>query len=220
VDEKDTAPTAEERDRARLLLEVLTPIVKAWPAQWCTTANDLAIQVLGGYGYTREYDVEQHYRDNRLNAIHEGTNGIQALDLLGRKVVQEGGAGLAALRDTLAATVDEARAAGGEAADLAEDLAATLDRLLEVTVLLQFEADAAVRLANATPYLEAAGHLVIAWIWLEQYLACGDADTPFHRAKRAAARYFYRYELPRVAPALDLLAALDRTTVDLDPAIL
>ena len=69
-----------------LLLDVLTPITKSWPSQWCLAANDLAIQVLGGAGYTREYDVEQHYRDNRLNPIHEGTHGIQALDLLGRKM--------------------------------------------------------------------------------------------------------------------------------------
>ena len=82
-----------------LLLDILTPIAKSWPSQWCLEANNLAIQVHGGYGYTREYDVEQHYRDNRLNPIHEGTHGIQGLDLLGRKVVQRGGASLAALRD-------------------------------------------------------------------------------------------------------------------------
>ena len=68
--------------RAHLLLDLLTPIAKSWPSQWCLEANDLAIQVHGGYGYTREYDVEQHYRDNRLNPIHEGTHGIQSLDLL------------------------------------------------------------------------------------------------------------------------------------------
>ena len=65
---------------------MLTPIAKSWPSQWCLAANDLAIQVHGGYGYTRDYPVEQYYRDNRLNPIHEGTHGIQALDLLGRKV--------------------------------------------------------------------------------------------------------------------------------------
>jgi alkylation response protein AidB-like acyl-CoA dehydrogenase len=220
VDEKATAPAPEQRDRARLLLEVLTPIVKAWPSQWCVTANDLAIQVLGGYGYTREYDVEQHYRDNRLNAIHEGTNGIQALDLLGRKIVMEGGAGLAALRETLLATVGSALDAGGEAAELGGILAAVVARFTEVTAVVHREQDPATRLANATAYLEAAGHMVIAWTWLEQYLACGDAETPFHRGKRSAARYFYRYELPRTGPQLDLVAALDRTTVDLDPATL
>ena len=81
---------------------MLTPIAKAWPSQWGPVADDLAIQVHGGYGYTRDYPVEQFYRDNRLNPIHEGTQGIQALDLLGRKVVMQGGAGLALLGETIA----------------------------------------------------------------------------------------------------------------------
>ncbi|MGX9079969.1 acyl-CoA dehydrogenase family protein, partial [Klebsiella pneumoniae] len=72
----------------------LTPIVKSWPSEFCLKANELAIQILGGHGYTREYPVEQYYRDNRLNPIHEGTHGIQSLDLLGRKVSQNGGAAL------------------------------------------------------------------------------------------------------------------------------
>jgi alkylation response protein AidB-like acyl-CoA dehydrogenase len=91
VDEEKTAKTKPEAARLHLLLEVLTPIAKSWPSQWCLEANSLAIQIHGGYGYTRDYDVEQHYRDNRLNMIHEGTQGIQALDLLGRKVVMDGG---------------------------------------------------------------------------------------------------------------------------------
>ena len=85
VDDEMTAPDEDDRTRAGLLLEILTPIAKSWPSQWCLEANSLAIQVHGGYGYAREYDVEQHYRDNRLNPIHEGTHGIQALDLLGRR---------------------------------------------------------------------------------------------------------------------------------------
>lgn len=89
------AKLVDEGDNA--VLDILTPIAKSWPSQWCLEANSLAIQVHGGYGYTREYDVEQHYRDNRLNPIHEGTHGIQSLDLLGRKVTQNGGASLVAL---------------------------------------------------------------------------------------------------------------------------
>jgi len=89
VDEQHTgAPAAA--DDARLLLEVLTPIAKSWPSEWCLEANSLAIQVHGGYGYTRDFPVEQYWRDNRLNMIHEGTHGIQAMDLLGRKVLMEG----------------------------------------------------------------------------------------------------------------------------------
>src|ERR671921_324655 len=124
VDEEKTAESDADRERATLLLDVLTPIAKSWPSQWCVEANSLAIQIHGGYGYTREYDVEQLYRDNRLNPIHEGTHGIQALDLLGRKVVMQGGAGLQLLVETLTATVERAVARGGELADLAEQLRA------------------------------------------------------------------------------------------------
>ena len=80
---------------------MLTPIAKSWPSQWCLEANSLAIQVHGGYGYTKEFDVEQCYRDNRLNAIHEGTHGIHGLDLLGRKVVMQDGAGLTLLAERI-----------------------------------------------------------------------------------------------------------------------
>ncbi|MHA6617869.1 acyl-CoA dehydrogenase [Pseudonocardia sp. DLS-67] len=211
LDEQDASA---DPGRARLLLDVLTPVAKSWPSQWCLAANDLAIQVHGGYGYTREYDVEQHYRDNRLNPIHEGTHGIQALDLLGRKVAMQGGAGLALLRETVATTC--ARATTGEAAELAGQLGAVWDRVVAVTGRIHDSADPD-RLADASTYLEAVGHAVIAWIWLEQYLACGDRDEPFHRGKRQAARYFFRRELPRTGPQLDLLADLDRTTVEMDP---
>ncbi|HAB65117.1 MAG TPA: acyl-CoA dehydrogenase, partial [Pseudomonas sp.] len=94
VDEEQTAGTEEERKSAHELLDLLTPIVKSWPSEYCLKANEMAIQILGGHGYTREYPVEQYYRDNRLNPIHEGTHGIQSLDLLARKLTQNGGAGL------------------------------------------------------------------------------------------------------------------------------
>src|SRR5215211_7297663 len=104
VDLQHSAESDDERAHAALLLDMLTPVGKSWPSQWCLEANSLAIQVHGGYGYTREYDVEQHYRDNRLNPIHEGTHGIHGLDLLGRKVVMQGGQGLALLHRTISAT--------------------------------------------------------------------------------------------------------------------
>src|SRR6476646_11023889 len=119
VDLQHSAESDDERDHATLLLDMLTPVGKSWPSQWCLEANSLAIQVHGGYGYTREYDVEQHYRDNRLNPIHEGTHGIQSLDLLGRKVTQRGGASLAAVGEAIAGTIATANAAGGETAELA-----------------------------------------------------------------------------------------------------
>jgi alkylation response protein AidB-like acyl-CoA dehydrogenase len=212
VDEEQTADSAEDRSRAHLLLDVLTPIAKAWPSQWGPVADDLAIQVHGGYGYTRDYPVEQFYRDNRLNPIHEGTQGIQSLDLLGRKVVMQGGAGLALLGETIAATTT--RAAGTEWAGFAADIDAATARLGSVTATLWGAGDPDVTLANSHVYLEAAGHLVVGWLWLEQALATGTADSDFHQGKRQAARYFWRWELPRVHRRFDLLESLDRTVLD------
>ena len=109
VDEHHTAG-GEVADEARLLLEVLTPIAKSWPSEWCLEANSLAIQIHGGYGYTRDFPVEQYWRDNRLNMIHEGTHGIQAMDLLGRKVLMEQGRGLQLLAARVQATIAKAHA--------------------------------------------------------------------------------------------------------------
>ncbi|MFK0192850.1 acyl-CoA dehydrogenase [Kitasatospora sp. NPDC090308] len=217
LDEERTAGQQAERDRARLLLDVLTPIAKSWPSQWCLAANDLAIQVHGGYGYTREYDVEQFYRDNRLNPIHEGTHGIQGLDLLGRKVVMGGGAGLRLLLETIGATVRRAADTGGEAAVLAAELAAAATRVERTTAALWAGGDPDTALANASLYLEAVGHVVVAWIWLEQFLALPDGGDAFHQGKRQAARYFFRVELPRTGPQFDLLTGLDRTAADTRP---
>jgi len=217
VDEQDTAPDAEHRDRAALLLDVLTPVAKSWPSQWCLEANNLAIQVHGGYGYTRDYDVEQFYRDNRLNPIHEGTHGIQGLDLLGRKMTMRGGAGLALLVSTVAETVARARTIGGELAAYGEQLNQVLQRIGEVTANLFAAGDLDVALANSTVYLEAVGHAVLAWMWLEQLLAADGKEGSFYEGKRAAGRYFFRWELPKVDAQLNLLDSLDTTVLTAQP---
>jgi alkylation response protein AidB-like acyl-CoA dehydrogenase len=216
VDEHRTTTDDTVRRRASLLIDVLTPIAKSWPSQWCLVANDLAIQVHGGYGYTRDYPVEQFYRDNRLNAIHEGTHGVQAIDLLGRKVSMDGGAGLMVLIETIHETIARGAGAGGDVAAAATDLAAALDRLTAVTARLYSTGDPALTLANATVYLEATGHLVVAWMWLEQLLVVGDRTEPFYAGKRHAARYFYRFELPKTKAQFDLLDSLDTTTLQMD----
>ncbi|WP_435828766.1 acyl-CoA dehydrogenase [Nocardia beijingensis] len=216
VDEEKTAPDPEAAARAHLLLEMLTPIAKSWPAQWCLRANSLAIQVHGGYGYSREFDVEQLYRDNRLNAIHEGTHGIQGLDLLGRKVTMREGAGLRLLVDTMVATMDKAEC-DPQIVDYANQLRNHVDRLQEVTSTVRACEDRTLALANSSVYLEAAGHVVVAWIWLEQMLAVGDRVGDFYDGKRAAARYFYTHELPGVRAQFDVLARLDRTALDTHP---
>lgn len=217
LDEEKTAEQDTDRARAKLLLDVLTPIAKSWPSQWCLAANDLAIQVHGGYGYTREYNVEQFYRDNRLNPIHEGTHGVHGLDLLGRKVVMNGGAGLKLLLETFAATTARACETGGEAAELAARLDQATARIAATTATVWSTGDPATALANASTYLEAVGHVVMSWIWLEQYLALGDGTDAFHEGKRQAARYFFRVELPRTGPQFDLLDSLDRIAGDCLP---
>jgi butyryl-CoA dehydrogenase len=215
VDVASSPTSPEEAESARLVLDILTPIAKSWPSQWCLEANNLAIQVHGGYGYTREYDVEQHYRDNRLNPIHEGTHGIQSLDLLGRKVVANGGAGLVALVAAIGETVAKATACGGELAEMAARLDSDWQRLVGVTGSMFAAGDVDAALANSAVYLEAFGHLVVAWIWLEQLIAADGHDGDFYDGKRQAGRYFFRYELPRTGPQLDLLESLDRTTLEM-----
>jgi acetyl-CoA dehydrogenase-like protein/acyl-CoA dehydrogenase-like protein len=215
VDIQHSAESERELDATTLLLDILTPVGKSWPSQWCLAANDLAIQVHGGYGYTREYDVEQHYRDNRLNPIHEGTHGVQSLDLLGRKVTQRNGASLVELGKVIGQTLDAARAAGGESAELAAQLGSVWQRLVDVTTAMFGSGDIEAAMANSVIYLEAFGHIVIAWMWLEQFLATQGQSADFYDGKRQAARYFFRYELPRTAPQLDLLESLDRTTLEM-----
>ena len=222
VDEQKTGDSDSARAEAGLLLDLLTPIVKSWPSQWCLEANSLAIQIHGGYGYTREYPVEQFWRDNRLNMIHEGTHGIQALDLLGRKAVMQQGAAIALLGRELQACVAQARAwpaLAGHAAALQtawDDVQATLAVLAP---LLRGDADRA--LANASVFLEAFGHTVLAWTWLrqavvaQQALEQGDAphDADFYRGKLQACRWFFHWELPRTAPQHQLLRSLDDSTL-------
>jgi alkylation response protein AidB-like acyl-CoA dehydrogenase len=217
VDQAALAADDAARLRLNLLLDILTPIAKSWPAQWCLAANDLAIQVHGGYGYTRDYKVEQFYRDNRLNPIHEGTHGIQGLDLLGRKVVMEDGAAFKLYAGRVAHTVGKAHA-HETLAGFAEALESRFGKLAQVTRTLWSASDPQLTLANSSLYLEAFGHITLAWIWLEQALAADGRQGDFYEGKRSAAGYFFRWELPKVDSQLDLLASLDRTTLDMQDA--
>jgi hypothetical protein len=209
VDELHTGEPAAAAE-AGTLLEVLTPIAKSWPSEWCLEANSLAIQVHGGYGYTRDFTVEQHWRDNRLNMIHEGTHGIQALDLLGRKVVMNGGAGLQLLAYRMGATVAVAQQADGLAPHAAQ-LASALQQLLAATQAAWATGRPEDALPNATPYLQAFGHVVLAWLWLDVAVAAQKSSSPHAQALRpgklAALRYFYAFELPKTGAWLQAVAA-------------
>ena len=200
VDEQHTAEP-QAADDARMLLEVLTPIAKSWPSEWCLEANSLAIQVLGGYGYTRDFPVEQYWRDNRLNMIHEGTHGIQATDLLGRKVLMEGGKGLKLLADRLQATIHKAYG-HAELKEHAKALTSALLQIDKATKAAWATGNPQEALANAVPYMQAFGHTVLAWIWLDVALASQNSTATHsiaaHSGIQGAAAYFYAYELPKI----------------------
>ena len=213
VDEQHTAGDEAAND-ARLLLEVLTPIAKSWPSEWCLEANSLAIQIHGGYGYTRDFPVEQYWRDNRLNMIHEGTHGIQATDLLGRKVLMEEGRGLTLLAARMTATMKRAYKLPA-LAEHADALGAALKQVAVATQKAWATGNATEALANAVPYMQAFGHTVLAWIWLDVALKAleGDADqsNAATQGRMGATRFFFRYELPKIGAWLAVVESRDLT---------
>jgi alkylation response protein AidB-like acyl-CoA dehydrogenase len=202
IDEAASADTDEARREAETLLGLLTPVAKTWPSEWGLAANDLAIQVHGGYGYTRDFDVEQLYRDNRLNPIHEGATGIQAIDLLGRKTLRDTSGAWALLDARLRATAERARQVDGPA-EQAIALVAAWDSVTETVSILKMLNDTPRALWNATAFLRAFGHVLLAWLWLDQTLAAEALDplapSPLTVGKRHACRFMYEYELPKVS---------------------
>ena len=216
VDEQHTGEPGSA-DEARLLLELLTPIAKSWPSEWCLEANSLAIQIHGGYGYTRDFPVEQYWRDNRLNMIHEGTHGIQALDLLGRKVLMEEGRAMQLLAARMQDTI--ARAATQSAlAEHAKALGSALHRVGQAAQLAWSTASPQHALANAVPFMQAMGHTVLAWIWLD-LASCALKADPARQHSACKGRigctdYFYHYELPKINAWLNVVANRDMTCAD------
>ena len=214
VDEQHTG-APEAADDARLLLEVLTPIAKSWPSEWCLEANSLAIQVHGGYGYTRDFPVEQYWRDNRLNMIHEGTHGIQGMDLLGRKVLMENGKGLQLLASRINDTIQRAIQVPDLAAH-ANALGKALQDVGAATKAAWATGNPTDALANAVPYLQAFGHTVLAWIWLDVALAAqAQPDSHARTGRLAAMRFFFHYELPKIGAWLQVVRDRDLTCASL-----
>jgi alkylation response protein AidB-like acyl-CoA dehydrogenase len=209
VDEEMTG-NATAAEEARLILEVLMPIAKSWPSEWCLEANSLAIQIHGGYGYTRDFPVEQYWRDNRLNMIHEGTHGIQAADLLGRKVLMEGGKAWQLLMQKMANTSKRA-AQHTELVGYAGDLDRAVSAVDSATKAAWQTANPNEALANAVPYMQAFGHMVIAWTWLDiaiNKIAIQTINTP-------STAYFYAYELPKITAWLNVVSNRDLTCANM-----
>lgn len=221
-EDQQSHPDAAEREQAAGLLDVLTPVVKSWPARYGAAANDMAIQVLGGAGYTRDYPLELLYRDQRLNMIHEGAEAIHGLDLLGRKVVMQQGAGLRLFSQAVRTEAQQAAAAG--LPEEADALLRALNQLArttsDLTALQSTDADLA--LANATLYLDAFGRVTLAWMWLRQgrvanqaLVAAEPGAAAHYRGKLQCMRYFFQWELPQAEAQWRLLASFDRTPFDM-----
>jgi alkylation response protein AidB-like acyl-CoA dehydrogenase len=211
IDREETAATAPDKARATALLDLLTPVAKSWPSEFGLAANDMAIQIHGGYGYTRDFDVEQIYRDNRLNPIHEGTHGIQAIDLLGRKILRDREQALLLLEGEIERTAGKADL-DAQLADLAVGLReAWADARATIAALASLD-DPAQALTNASAFLSGFGHVVVAWLWLDQ--ACtitaklGEQDG-FARGKLRACRYFFEAELPKARQQLAFVATFN-----------
>lgn len=220
-----------DKEENELVLELLIPIIKAWPSEWGLEANKLAIQVHGGYGYTKDYIVEQLYRDARVNMIYEGTNGIQSLDLLGRKVPMQKGAALEALAKRIQATIQQASNHKEELGPLCKQLGDALVTVSKTTkTLLKCAAtgDVDTFLANSHDYMQMFGHTVIAWIWLKQAIIAADAlssssaelsasEEAFYRGKLHTARFFFSHELVKVGPLAELCSSLDTANTTMRP---
>ncbi|WOT06895.1 acyl-CoA dehydrogenase [Shewanella youngdeokensis] len=224
-DDEKTAPTAEQREYAHTLLDFLTPIIKTWPSEYGPKANSYAIQVMGGHGYINEHPVEMFYRDNRLNPIHEGTTGIQSLDLMTRKVPMNNMKGYLATLSEMEKTIELANQMAnlqGFATELTTAVN-TLKRTTKAVLTLMSTTNIDLALANSVKYLEMFGHIIIAWLWLKQAMAATEGlarqphtdDVNFYKGKLQALQYFYRSELPKIALWEQTLTSADSTSYDM-----
>jgi len=224
ADLAEASPDADARERARLLLDLLTPVTKSFPAERGFESTSLALQIHGGYGYSSEYLPELWLREQRLNSIHEGTTGIQSLDLLGRKVVAGGGQPLILLREAIAADVAACAAIGADDA-LAAVITAEVDRLLGLTQGLASRGlggDPTRMLAHSADYLTLFSNLIIAWQWLRianaarRALASAAAEVvDYYNGKIEAARYWIRTELADNARLAKLCADVEPSYLDI-----
>ena len=218
----------EERERRSLLLDLLTPVAKSYPAEMAIQAVSQGLQCLGGYGYCDDFSLEQHYRDVRIHTLHEGTSGIQALDLLGRKVVAQGGKAVM----VFLAELQEAIAAAQQLPPLADQAAALklakeqLESTLQPLSAMALGGEIDRFLADASLFLELFGLVAVGWLWLRQAVVAqhaldaaagaataGGSDLAFYRRKLATAQYFLAYELPKIDGLARRLVAADGLTL-------
>jgi butyryl-CoA dehydrogenase len=215
----------EEKEKNELLLELLTPLAKTYPSEMGLLSVSAGLQCLGGYGYCEEFPLEQYYRDIRIHPIHEGTTGIQGLDLLGRKVVMKDGRAFLLFLGEVERAMAEAQVRP-ELAPFAQALGKAREGLKEVTghlTGLALQGQIELFLADATLYLELFGIIAVAWQWLLQALAASRAlrshpaqpEMNFYQGKLHTCKYFFEYELPKTMGLCARLRRGDGLTVEM-----
>jgi alkylation response protein AidB-like acyl-CoA dehydrogenase len=215
----------EEKERFGLLLDLLTPAAKTYPSEMGILSVSQGLQCLGGYGYCDEFPLEQFYRDARIHPIHEGTTGIQGLDLLGRKVIMKDGRAFVLFLQEVENTIHEAQKIS-ELKPYAQRLHHACEKLKEVTshlVQLALKQKVELFLADAALYLEFFGIISVAWQWLLQALSVqkalekdlSDRETLFYKGKFYTFRFFFHYELPKIEGLVRRLMESDGLTVEM-----
>ncbi len=218
----------KEKERAALLLDLLTPVAKSYPSETSVLSTSMAIQCLGGYGYCEDFPVEQYFRDTRIHPIHEGTTGIQGMDLLGRKVRMADGKAFTFFVEEVRGALSRARETD-RLEPYVDRLDRALTRLVEVTETLTSRAASngtAVYLADATLYLEYFSLVTVAWQWLLQMIAADQrlsanlskSEKRFYEGKWHTGRYYFHYELPKTRALIERLLDTDPITLEMDPA--
>lgn len=223
IDQELAHPDAQVREQSGALVALLTPVVKAFITDNAFDTINQAMQVFGGHGYIREWGVEQYARDARINMIYEGTNGIQALDLLGRKVLADGGAKLTAFGDLIAAFASEQH--GDPAmAEFLTPLAELGEQIVAITGSLGARAASDPNEVGAASvhYLRLVGHLVYGYFWARMARVALDKQAGgdgFYTAKLATARFYFGKLFPETAWHLAALRAGAQPLMALDAAL-
>ena len=222
IDDARGAADTETRERAKELADLLTPLSKAWCTDLGNELTSLGVQIFGGMGYCEDTGAAQLYRDIRIAAIYEGTNGIQALDLVGRKLPMRDGDAVASLISAMRATRDELK--GRELTELREDLTLGIDTLEQMTrwMLSAGRAEIVDGMAGATPYLRLMATTVGGWLMARQAIAANTAglDDPYNSAKLATARFYMEQVLPSTQGLVSQITATAAPLFALDAAML
>jgi butyryl-CoA dehydrogenase len=221
----------EEQEKYRLLLEFLTPIVKTYPSEMGNLSVSAGLQCLGGYGYCKDFPLEQYYRDTRINSIYEGTTGIQGMDLLGRKVLMKNGQAATLFFQEVGKTIHDAKTVGGleNYASQMEEAMQLLQKTTGYLLGLAKEERPEVFLADATLYLEMTGYITIAWQWLMQGMVASKAlesgglsedENNFYSGKMHTTQYFFLYELPKIQSLSHILLNSGQATLHTPVSVL